>query len=147
MAGTCEPCFSKACFQTGRLVCGALLCNIIGRLPFKGILAATGVCREWRAALLGDPNIREGLFLKPAEVQFVLAHNNYIREIERSIFLDMCHISGHPSPLLGSIFDRIRYAMEGFSYHPSYQRVVATPNSRVGGMRLCSSKRLLSLFT
>lgn len=85
------------------------LCNIVARLPFKGILAATGVCREWRAALLGDPNIREDLFLKPAKARLVLADENNVRETEGSISLANCCILGSTLPLLRKIFDTIYF--------------------------------------
>lgn len=77
-----------------------LLCSIVAYLPFKGVLAATGVCREWRAATLSDPNIREGLFLKPAKVRLVLADGNYMPKTDKSFPLDECHIIGTVNPLL-----------------------------------------------
>lgn len=86
-----------------------LICNIVARLPFKDILAATGVCRGWRATIVGDPNIQEDLFLKPAKVRFVLAGENHVQESEKPIPLNECDILGTALPFLGSIFDRISF--------------------------------------
>ena len=99
-----------------------LLCNIVTHLPFQGILAATGVCREWRAALVGDPNIREDLFLKPAKVRLVLAHKKFMRNTEITIPLNGCHILGTTLPLLNSIFDKITFVMKGAKFSTSTNR-------------------------
>ena len=106
-----------------------LLCNIIGRLPFQGILAATGVCREWRAALVCDPNIREDLFLKPANVRLVLADSKYMRKKEKSIPLDKCAILGTALPFLHRIFDRVNFATGIYLFINSMRLSLYTPNS------------------
>jgi len=101
-----------------------LLCNIVARLPFKDILAATGVCRGWRAALLGDPNIREDLFLKPAEVRLVLADEKYVRETEGSIPLAECCILGSALPLLRKIFDTIYFDVGMVMFVPNAKKAL-----------------------
>ena len=106
-----------------------LLCNIVARLPFQGVLAATGVCREWRAAIVGDPNIREGLLLKPAEVRLVLAHEKYMRETEKVIPLNECCILGTPLPFLHRIFDKINFAVENKTPHINVVMSLKTPKS------------------
>jgi hypothetical protein len=106
-----------------------LLCNIATYLRFQGILAAAGTCREWRAALLGDPKIRETLFLKPAKVRIVLADENYMREMEKTIPLNECHIVGSALPLLDGVFDMINFVMENVGYSAFAERTLRTPNS------------------
>lgn len=98
-----------------------LLCNIVTHLPFKGNLAATGVCPEWRAALVGDPNIREDLFLRPAKVRLLLAHENHMR-ITGSIPLTTSHILGTALPLLNSIFNRTTFAIKAVKFSTSTNR-------------------------
>jgi hypothetical protein len=105
-----------------------LLCNIVTHLPFKDILAATGVCREWRAALVGDPNIREDLFLKPAKVRLVLADESYMRETEKSIPLDECPILGTALPFLHRVFDRISFGTGNAKFIDSMMLSLRTPN-------------------
>ena len=106
-----------------------LLCNIIGRLPFQGILAGTGVCREWRAALVCDPNIREDLFLKPAKVRLVLADSKYMRKKEKLIPLDECAILGTALPFLHRVFDLVSFATGNHLFTNSRSLSLDTPNS------------------
>lgn len=106
-----------------------LLCNIVTHLPFQGMLAATGVCREWRAILVSDPRIREGLFLKPAKVRLVLANERYVEETEELIPLDECHILGTALPFLHRIFDMISFRTGNEDFVNSMMVSLKTPNS------------------
>lgn len=105
-----------------------LLCNIIGRLPLQGILAATGVCQEWRAALVSDPNIREDLFLKPANVRLVLADSKYMRNKEQLIPLDECAILGTALPFLHRIFDMVSFATGNYLFISSVMMSLKGPD-------------------
>jgi hypothetical protein len=106
-----------------------LLCNIVTYLPFQGILAATGVCREWRAALVGDPNIREDLFLKPAKIRLVLANKSHMQEVERPIPIDECPLLGTALPFLHRVFDMVSFAAGNFRSINSVELLLKAPNS------------------
>jgi hypothetical protein len=93
-----------------------LLCNIVAHFPFPDVLAATGVCRDWRATLVRDPTLREDLFLKAAEVRLVIAKESSFRQGSDTIPLDGCIVLGTALPLLKSLFDNIKFAMERYTF-------------------------------
>ena len=45
-----------------------LLCEIISHLPLESIVATTGVCKTWRAALKASAAIQQALFLAPTNI-------------------------------------------------------------------------------
>jgi hypothetical protein len=77
-----------------------LLCDIIGRLPFREIVSATGTYKFWRNALKGDQHIQEALFLKPTEVREVFCSNYLLNDLEHPISIDHCTIVGKLHPLV-----------------------------------------------
>ena len=50
-----------------------LLCDIITRLKFKDVFAATAVCQTWRKALKDNLAIQQALFLALVEVRDILS--------------------------------------------------------------------------
>lgn len=93
-----------------------LLCNIIGRLPLRDIVSATGTCKFWREAMKGDQHIQEALFLKPAAVREVFCENWRINDLAQPISIDDCLVVGEVHPHLDVHFKcvvvgyRIRHA-------------------------------------
>lgn len=90
-----------------------LLCNIISQLPIADIITTTGVCHFWRDAVAADPQVQKALFLKPAEVRWVLVHKTLpVSNIEQLFFQhnpgnaipeELCYTIGHMNPFLYKI--------------------------------------------
>jgi hypothetical protein len=76
-----------------------LLCSIVTHLPLNDIVVATGVCRTWRNALAMDLTIHRKLFFRPIEIHEVMAESDFVRNTEKPIPMDKCHVIGvyHPS--------------------------------------------------
>lgn len=80
-----------------------LLCDIVGRLPFKDIISATGICKFWREALQSNQHIQEALFLEPAEIREVICQNHRLNDLEHSISIDSCMVLCKTHPYLDEI--------------------------------------------
>jgi hypothetical protein len=84
-----------------------LLCDIVGRLPFKDIISATRTCKLWRDALKDDQHMQEALFLKPTEIREVICDNHLLNDLEQPVAISDCLIIGEPHPRIGSICGEI----------------------------------------
>jgi hypothetical protein len=79
------------------------LCDIVGRLPFKEIVSATGTCKFWRSALEGDQNVQEALFLKPTDIREVICDNHLLNNLDRPIAIGDCTIIGKVHPFVYNV--------------------------------------------
>lgn len=80
-----------------------LLCDIIGRLPLKDIVSATGLCKFWREALQSNRHIQEALFLEPAEIREVVCKNHRLDDLENPISVDDCMVLCKTHPYIHDI--------------------------------------------
>ena len=80
-----------------------LLCNIVGRLPFKDIVSATGLCKFWRKALQSTQHIQETLFLEPVEIREVVCEIHRLHDLEHSIEIDDCMVLCKTHPYIHDI--------------------------------------------
>ena len=99
-----------------------LLCDIIGRLPFRDVLSATRTCKVWRDALKDDQHIQQALFLKPMAITEVLCDNYRIKDLEQPISIDDCMIIGKLHPHLNLISGRVLVGNERCIYGRSYPK-------------------------
>lgn len=99
-----------------------LLCGIIAHLPLNDIITTTGVCRTWRSAVAADPVVQQLLFLKPVEIDEVLAENPHILDLETPIPFDECVVIGELHPWISEIIGHVQtgypYPHGGHSLHP-----------------------------
>jgi hypothetical protein len=79
-----------------------LLCNIVARLPLRDIVAAAGICKFWRDAL-GDPQVQEALFLRPAKITGVLVRGAIVSDLDSRIPLGECAIIAQLHPFAEKI--------------------------------------------
>lgn len=80
-----------------------LLCDIVVRLPLHDIVAATGVCRQWKQALAADHSIQRALFLRPERISEVLATERWVNILKNPIPLARCKMIGTLHPILDRI--------------------------------------------
>ena len=88
-----------------------LLCNIITHLPFKDIVAATGICKAWRSAIAADLAVQQALFLRPVEVKEVLVVDRLLLALDKpeSIDIDRCTVVGQLHPFAEKFCGSIKF--------------------------------------
>ncbi|KAM0693768.1 hypothetical protein Q7P36_007025 [Cladosporium allicinum] len=80
-----------------------LLCEIIGHLPLESIVATTGVCKTWRAALKASAAIQQALFLAPTNISRITTSKADFSERVEAIPGERCVVIGEVHPSLARI--------------------------------------------
>lgn len=104
-AGTTPPRFYEAAHAA--LNTNELLCEVVGRLPLKDIVATTGVCRTWRNALKASVAIQQAMFLVPAEPREIATTTKCLSMRVKDIPRKHYAIVGEPNPYTTRIISLI----------------------------------------